>query len=486
MTLRQQAVKGAIWVLSGNAGTQILHFSFGIVLARALSPRDYGLVGMLAIFMAIGTSMVESGFGQALIQKKSPSRADYTSVFYINILIAILIAGLLCLCSSTIADFFNEPILANMIMALSFGLVIQSLTIVQNAILNKELKFKELSIINFFSYLISGTIAIPFAIKGYGVWSLVILTLSQSASYSILIWLFSNWRPNLLFSFRSIGSLYNFGSRLLLVGLLDNFFLHIYKLIIGKYFNASELGFYTRAQGYRDMISRNVFTAIGTVSFPSFSALQDDLGRLRNNFKRICELATFIVTPLLAFMAFAAEPLIRFIITEKWLETVPYLQILAIAGLFYPIVGIQQNVLKATGRAKAYLKMTVMHKIAIIISILITVQWGVLGLVFAQVFSMFVLFIIGVIYMRIYLNISIVSQVMDLLKYTSITIVVFFPVFLVANRIFANDLFLIFIQLIVGMLTYYTICAKIKLTGYKEFSLIYSEQVRPKLKSIFK
>lgn len=486
MSLKQKTVRGALWTLTGNTSSQLLHFAIGIVLARALSPRDYGLVGMLSIFMAIATSMVESGFGQALIQKKNPSDIDYSSVFYLNLGIALIIGSILYFSAPVIAVFFHEPILKQIVIVSSFGLIIQSLTVVQNAILNKELRFKELSIIRFLSYLISGLVAIPLALSGLGVWTLVILALLQSVVNSIFIWIISSWKPKLLLSFKAIRILFNFGSKLLIVGLLDNFFLHVYKLIIGKFFNAAELGFYSRAQGYRDVVSRNAFNVLNSVIFPTFSLLQEKMDTLKSNYVKICELSTFLVTPLLAFMAFSAEYFIRFLITEKWLNTVPYLQILAIAGIFYPVVAIQQNSLKAIGKTSAYLKMTIVHKTAITISIFVTIRWGVLGLVYAQVFSMFLLFIIGIYYIRKYLKINLKVQFICVFKYILISFAVFYSLFFLSKMILHKDILIILFQGIVGAITYYLFNLKFHTAGYIEFKLIFSEQVLPKLKTIYK
>lgn len=481
-SLRKKTASAALWSFAGNTGATVIRFGIGVVIARILSPEDYGLVAMFAIFLGVGTALVDSGFSQALIQKVKPSQLDYSSVFFLNIVIAIVIYLALWLTSPFIASFYNEPSIKQLVVFLSFTLVLNSLTAVQHTHFVKELKFKEISKLRVVSTIVSGVIAIPMAIKGYGVWSLVGLNLSQAGSFSLLLWRQSSWRPSFMFSIESIKSLFGFGSRILGIGLLDNIFLHLNKLIIGKYFYSTELGLYTRAYNYRDLVSKRMLGIINAVAFPAFSKIQDDNTRLKDNLRSTSELAIFLISPSLALLAFAAEPLIRFLITNKWIECVPYLQILCIAGLFYPVSGLQVGILKAIGRANVYFRIILIHKIAIVLSILIAIKWGVLGLVYAQVFTMFLIYFLGVLCMKKYLNISVFDQFKSFFPYPIVGVIVFYGSYLISNMITSNDLLLILFQTIVGMSVYLLWGWLSKTEGWYQTIRLLKEQVLPKLK----
>jgi len=483
--LKQKATTGALWSFLGSFGAQIVRFGIGIVLARILTPREYGLVGMLAIFIAIGDALVEGGFGQALIQKKNPTKKDYSSVFFLNLLVGVLLFFLLGALSPLIARFFEEDILSDLIVVLAFGIVIRSFMVIQNSIFIKQINFKAISIYRIISIAVSGLVAIPMAINGYGVWSLVGLTLTQNFTFTILLWFKSDWKPGFTLSFNSIKELFGFGSRILGISLLDNVFLNINKLVIGKYFLASDLGFYTRAYNYRDLVSKNILMVINSIVFPSFALFQDNLEKVKENYVKVSELAIFLTIPLLAALAFGAEPLIRFLITEKWLDTVPYLQILAIAGVFYPLSGVQVGILKAIGKANVYFGMILAHKIFIVLSIIVAIRWGVMGLVVAQVFNMFFIYSLGVAAMNKHLQTSIAKDLFMLIKYAALGLFVFFIAYFVAHYFFTKDLFVILCIGIIGFSLYYGTTSIMKLQGLKEFNQILNMHFLSKIKKNF-
>jgi O-antigen/teichoic acid export membrane protein len=480
--LRRETASAAIWSFVGNTGSTIIRFGIGIVIARILSPEDYGLVAMLAIFIGIGDALIDSGFSQALIQKKEPTQVDYSSVFFLNILIALSLYFLLLISSPLIAAFYEEPSLRQLTIFLSLVLIINSTTSVQSTILAKELRFKEISKFRVVSTIISGFVAIPMALKGFGVWSLIGLSLSQGGSFSLLIWIQSKWRPSLVFSISSIKQLFGFGSRILAIGLLDNFFLHLHKLIIGKYFYANELGLYTRAYNYRDLVSKRMLSIVNAVSFPAFSRIQDNHVSLKLNYQRVSELAIYLITPSLALLAFTSEPLIRFLITEKWIASVPYLQILCIAGMFYPVSGLQVSIFKALGKVNTYLRIIFIHKIAIIISILIAIRWGVMGLVYAQVLTMLLVFLLGAIYIKKFLKIELIIQMITFFKYPLVGFMIFFSCYYFANLITSKDLLLILIQTLTGPAIYFLWGWIAKTEGSNQTVMLIREQVLPRLK----
>lgn len=482
-SLRQETASAAIWSFVGNTGSTIVRFGIGIVITRILSPEDYGLVAMLAIFIGVGDALIDSGFSQALIQKKKPTQVDYSSVFFLNILIALSLYFLLWVSSQLIATFYEEPVLRQLTIILSLSLIINSLTAVQSTLLAKELRFKEISKFRVASTIISGAVAIPMAIKGLGVWSLIGLTLSQGGSFSLLVWMQSKWRPSLTFSISSIRQLFGFGSRILGIGLLDNIFLHLNKLIIGKYFYAAELGLYNRAYNYRDLVSKSMLGIVNSVAFPAFSKIRNDNKSIMANYQCVSELATYLITPSLALLAFAAEPLIRFLITDKWIQSVPYLQVLCIAGLFYPVSGLQVSIFKAIGRVNTYFRIITIHKITIVMAIIIAIRWGVIGLVSAQVFTMFLVFFLGAIYIKKYLRIKLTVQMIAFFKYPFFGAVFFYASYRFANSITSDDLLLICLQTVFGPAIYFLWALFAKTEGSHQAIKLMKEHVLPRLKN---
>ena len=490
--LRKRTVDGALWNFAGNAGQQLARFVIGIVLARILSPGEYGIIGMVAIFISIADTFVDSGFSQSLIHKKDVTAADYSTVFIINILIGAVIFLLLWASSGWIADFFNQSILKDIIIVLAIGIVIRSFTIIQTTRLTKELNFKTLTRINVISMLIAGLVAIPMALGGYGVWSLVGLQVSRDLAYTAIIWIFGKWHPAMNFSSSSAKDLFGFGSRILGVGLLDTVFLNINNLLIGKLFTAADLGFYTRATGYRNLISKNMLTVINTVSFPAFSSLRGGLAetsagdeRLRGSYKKSVELAAFLTAPLFILLFFTAEPFIRVLITDKWMPAVPYLKVLCLGGIFYPVYGLQVSILKATGRADRYLHISIIHKILILASIIIGIHWGVMGLVAGQVLAMAGIFIFGTFFLRQVIKYKVLSQVADLLKYMVIAIPLFFAVNFLVCSLVDGQLLRLLLQAVADLSLYLILSGILRFAGYSEAMMIlkpFTERIKKRIR----
>jgi teichuronic acid exporter len=480
--LKERTVRGAIWNFAGNAGQQAARFVIGIVLARILTPGEYGIIGMVAIFISVGDTLVDSGFSQSLINKKDVQPRDYSTVFLINLAIALVIFILLWASSGWIAGFFNQDILKNIIIVLAIGIVIRSLTIVQSTRLIKDLDFKTLTTINVTAMLISGAVAIPMALSGFGVWSLAGLQVSRDLAYTLIIWIFVKWRPGFTFSGSSARELFGFGSRILGVGLIDNIFLNINNLLIGKLFTADDLGFYTRATGYRNLVSKNMLAVINSVSFPAFSTLRNSFSdnegmveALRTNYRKTSELANFIAMPLFVLLFFVAEPFIDFLITDKWLPAVPYLKILCIAGLFYPVYSLQANLLKAMGRAGSYLRMMIWHKVALIVAIVIGIRWGVTGLVTGQAVAMGFVFAYGAFLVYRYLSYGLWAQVTDILRYLTVSIVLMLPLFLLCRNI-GSSFWQLVIQGLAGLGLYLLVTRWLRFAGYDEFFQIVRSQ----------
>ena len=276
MSLKQKTISGLLWSFIDNFANLGITFIVGIILARLLSPKEFGLIGMLTIFIAVSQSFINSGFSQALIRKKDPSQEDYSTVFYFNMIIGVVCFLVLFLCAGLISRFFKEPQLKPLVQVLGLSLIINAFTIIQQTILTKRIDFKLQAKISIISSVVSGVTGIGMAFAGYGVWSLVIRTITMYAMSSILLWSWNRWKPDLVFSIQSFKELFSFGSNLLISGLIDTIYRNVYYLVIGKYFSAQELGYYTRADQFSSLPSSNLTSVIQRVSYPVLSSIKED------------------------------------------------------------------------------------------------------------------------------------------------------------------------------------------------------------------
>jgi len=314
-----------------------VQFVIGIVLARLLFPEQFGLIGMLTIFMAVIRTFLDSGFGAALIQKREVTQTDICSIFYFNIAIGLVTAGLLCLGAPWIAAFYNQPILTPLTRALSLTIVINSFGLIQSTILVKNINFKTQTKVTMISGILSGSIGITMAGFGFGVWSLVVQQIAASFFSTVSLWAFSSWRPALILSFDALREMFGFGSRMLFSGVLNQIFDNIYLVVIGKLFSAVDLGFFTRAKSLNDIPSQTLADMTGRVTFPVFATIQDDPARLKRGLNRTLTTLVLLNFPMMIGMAVMARPLVLVLLTEKWAPCIPFLQLLCLAGLLYPL-----------------------------------------------------------------------------------------------------------------------------------------------------
>ena len=332
------------------------------MLARILSPGDYGIIGMLSIFFALATTFQDSGFGSALIQKKSRTDEDYSTVFFFNIGASWVIYAVLFLTAPYIADFYNTPILTSVTRVSALTFIINGLTGVQLAKLNIELKFKTISIVSILGQIITGIVGIALAYQGWGVWSLVYQGLISSCVVSIVIWLCSGWHPSLIFSKKSFKELFKFGGNMMLSSIINQIYNNIYTIVIGKVFNPTLVGMYNRANSYAHLPANTVMDMALTVNFPILATIQDDDKRLLYAYKKLLRIPFFILYPILTAIIVMAAPLIQIMIGNKWLPCVPMLQILCVSYMFVPLNAVNLNLLYVKGRSDLSLRLEFIKK----------------------------------------------------------------------------------------------------------------------------
>lgn len=384
MNLKQKTITGTIWSFLDKVGNSLIQLLLTIILARLLEPKDFGVIGMLIIFSSISRIIIDGGFNVALIRKQNCDNTLYSSIFYLNLLVSVLLYFILFLCSPFIAKFFNYPELELISKYYFLILPLYSLSIIQYVIIQKELDFKKYAFVSLFSIIISGAIGVFMAYKGFGVWSLVWQGISNKILVSLLLWLGSKWRPNLVFSFNSIKSILKYSLNLLSTSLLIAVFNNLYALIIGKFFKAGDLGNYTQSKQICTIPNITLISVIQRVIFPALSKIQDDEKRLKESYLKILRVMFLVISPLFLGLYAVANEFVITVLSEKWLGAVPYIKILCLVAVIQPYINISHSLLKITDQTKLLLRIEMVRRVIITITLLITMRYGIISILYGH------------------------------------------------------------------------------------------------------
>lgn len=376
-SLKEKALSGIVWKFFETALTSVIGFVISVVLARLLSPSDYGLIGMMAIFIALSEVFIDSGFSDALIQKKNRTDTDLSTVFFFNIMVSVFCYFSLFAFAPLIADFFNAPLLILIVRVLGLKIVINSFASIHITKLRINVNFKALAIITLISVVIGGFIGILLAFLGFGVWSLVFQLLLGSSIQVLVLWLVVKWRPKFVFSKLSLKSLFGFGSKLLLGGLYRLIVTNVYNLVIGRAYSAADLGIYTRANQLPEMVSQSLNSVVNSVTFPLLSTINDDRDRMISVYSKMLTMTAFVVFPIMTLLALLAKPFVIVVLTDKWIAVVPLMIWLCFARLMTPITTLNISILTASGRSDLYLKSDFLRLPLIVINLLITIPLSI-------------------------------------------------------------------------------------------------------------
>lgn len=415
-SLEKKTISGLFWSFSDLIANQGLHFIIHLILVRLLVPKDFGIIGMITVFISISQLFIDSGFTNALIREKEPSQEDYSTAFYFNLLVAVLLYGVLFFTANNISTFFNEPQLTLILKVLALVLIINSFGLIQRTMLTKMIEFKIQTKISVISSVLSGIISIGFAYMGFGVWSLVVRTLSMQFLQSFLLCIYNRWVPSLVFRISSFKRLFGFEWKLLASGLIDTIYNNLFYLIIGKVFSAEDLGYYTNAQKLRDTASQTITTAVQKVSYPVLSSINGEEEKLKNGYRRIIKSSVFIVFPLMIWLAAAAKPLFLFLFGSRWVRSIPYFQVLCFAGMLFPLHAINLNILQVKGRSDLFLRLEIIKKLIGITAIgaVLFFGFGIMGLIWATVVTSFIAYFINSYYSAELLSYSTWEQIKDI------------------------------------------------------------------------
>lgn len=466
MSVREKTVNGLIWSFIDNFSGQVITFVIGIILARLLKPSEFGLVGMVTIFIAVSETFISSGFGQALIRKKDCTEKDFSTVFFFNITAGFLFFLVLFFSAPLISSFFNEPKLFLIIRVMAMVLIIDSFTIVQRTTLTKRIDFKLQTRISIIANLSAGIASIILAFKGFGVWSLVYKTIIQRFITSLFLWLWNKWRPVMTFSKDSFRSLFSFGSKLLISGLIDTLYRNIYYFIIGKYFSADQLGYYTRADRFNALPSENLNAVVSKVSYPVLSEIKEDAIKLKSGYKRLISSTMLLSFVIMIGMASIADSMILALIGEKWERSIFYLRLLCFVGMLYPLHSLNLNMLLVKGRSDLGLRLEIIKKILAVPVIFIGIAWGIETMILGMIVNSLLAYYLNSYWSGRLIGYSIKEQVSDILPSFFISAFVWTLVFVLGLFLKTSPAFTLIIQVSIGFFLVILLCELFKLKEY--------------------
>lgn len=468
-----------LWKFGERICAQLVTFIVSIVLARLLSPDDYGAITLVTIFITIANVFVVNGFGSALIQKQKINNIDFSSVFYVNIVFSLCVYCILYVCSPYIANFYKMDIICPVLRVLSLRIPIAAINSVQQAYVSRHMMFKKFFISTLFGTLLSGIIGCIMAYRGFGIWALVAQYITNTTVDTIVLWFTVKWRPDTVFSWSRVKNLLSYGWKLLLSGLIDTGYQQLTSLIIGTKYTSSDLAYYNRGQQYPQLVVTNINTSISSVLFPTISANQDNLEIVKSMTRRAIKTSSYIMWPLMIGLGVVAEPLVSLMLTNKWLPCVPYLQIACFTYAFWPIHTANLEALKAIGRSDIFLRLEVLKKGIGLLLLIAMMNYGVMAIALSLIVSTIVSSFINSSPNKKILGYSYVDQIKDIAPAFLLSClmgVVIYPLSFFIN----NLLMLIVIQIVLGAVFYIVLSRVFRLESFMYILGIISQRKRRK------
>lgn len=430
-SLKGQAINGVKWNIIDNLANSGITFLVGIILARLLSPTEFGIIGLITVFIAVSNVIVEGGFSTALIRKLDATSEDNSTVFTTNLIFSIILSLVLVLIAAPVAKFFNEPVISRILPTMSLLIIFNALSIIQRTNLIKQLNFKLQAKISLIASLGSGFLGIGFALIDFGVWSLVIQQISRQFFLMLFFWIYNPWKPSIKISKQSFHELFGFGSKILLSNLLNTIYKNVFISAIGKLYTSTQLGFYTRADQFNTIMTNNLSIVIQKVSYPTFCKIKDEKERLKQVFRKTLLYTAIISFPLILLMASMAEPLIILLIGEKWRDSVYMLQIMAFYGILYPVSNLNLSLLSVHGSSHLMLKLEFIKKILFLPIFIIGFYFEMKYLLIAVLVYYYIEFYFNVFYTKKLYDYSIWTQLKDLMPVITMSIIVFCSTYLI-------------------------------------------------------
>lgn len=458
MSLVYKSFSGAIWSLIDIMFNKAIFFIATLILARIIGPTEFGLLGLIMIFVAIGNTFIDSGFSVSLVRTIKPDNSDYSTVFYISVFLSIMAYLFTFILAPFVADFYNQQILKSLIRLFCLSFIVNAFRIIPQVLLVKEMNFKKITILNIPGNVIGLFLGVWMATNGYKIWSIVGLHLSTQIVTSFMFWIFNSWRPALSFSISKMRYHLNFGYKLMLSAQLNTIFDNIYNVLIGKYYSIQTLGYYERAYSLNNYPVSVIAGIINKVSLPLFSNIYEDRHRMLSVYRKILVLSFYISTPLMMAAIVLAEPMFILILGELWLPAVPFFQILCISSILYPIHALNINILSVHGRSDLFLKLEVIKKFMVLLLVFISIGFGIYGLVWSSVIASVVALFINTYYSGSIIMYFVRDQLNDILPTFFQSVLTTIIMFLTFNLLCTSSIYMqVFIPAIVGLIVYITV-----------------------------
>lgn len=424
--LKQKAASGMVWTSIQKFAGMGISFISGIVLARLLTPHDYGCIGMLSIFMVIANSFVDGGFASALIQKKRPTQEDYSTVFFFNLGMSILMYAILFVSAPAISRFYRMPILCSVLRVQGLVLLIYAFSLIQSNQLRKQFKFKKIAIVTLATSVTALSVTIFMAYKGFGVWALVASNLITAFIPAVVYWLTNNWHPLWVFSKTSFKELFNFGFYMFLTHIINNICNNVQGLLIGRFYSPATMGYYSKAQSTEVLASQSVSTIVGQVTYPLYAEYQDNKPLLSNVIKRFTGSIAYITFPMMMLLILLAKPIFIVLYSDRWLDSVPYFQILCLSGIAACLQGVNYQAIAAVGKSKVMFTWTLIKRgVALLFIVGGLAAFGMKGLLIGMVLQGWLVYLINAFLVHKYIGYKLTNQLLDLLPVFILSVVSF-------------------------------------------------------------
>lgn len=475
---KKQVVSGFFWRFGERIAAQGVSFIVQLVLARILMPTDYGTVALIVVITNILQVFVDSGMGNALIQKQDADEVDFSTAFYFNVVVCVIIYVILFLISPLISNFYNKPEMTAMLRVAGITILVSGLKNIQQAYVSRNLIFKKFFFSTIIGTLISAVVGIYLAIKGFGAWALIAQTLTNTCIDTLVLWITVKWRPVLKFSFIKFKQLFSFGWKLLVSSLLDTIYSNLRQLIIGKLYSSSELAFYNRGKQFPELATTNIDTSINSVLLPTMSRVQDDKIELKKMTRRAIRISSYIMWPVMIGLMATANSLVKLILTDKWLPLVPYMRIFCLSFAIWPIHTTNLNAINAMGRSDIFLKLEIVKKIIGMIVLVTTMWFGPIVMAWSMCFTGFISMFINSYPNRKLMNYKYIEQIKDIIPDIIISAIMGIIVFSI-EFLHLSTIITLLIQIFVGVVVYIALS---KITKNESFDYIYSYIVKFKNK----
>lgn len=475
MSLKKIFLNGMLWSFIQQFSNQLITFGIQLVLVRFISPTDFGLIGMLAVFVGITTALIDGGMTSSLIRNNQVDNSDYSTIFYYNVFFSVIIYFIFFNLAPYIGKFYNQKALEKIARVYGLTFIFSSFGSVHNIILFKKMEFKKQAFITLPPMILGGVLGILLAVKNYGVWSIVYSMLASSLLTSISLWSFSNWKPSLIFDINKFKLHFHYGYKMSISSALDNLFTNIYPILIGRLYNPAAVGYYTRANSLMMLPVGNFSIILNRVVFPLFSRVQDDIFALQRIFKKIMQIIFYVLAPTTALMILLSKEIVLVLFTDKWFQIIPIFRILCFVGLLYPLHLYNLMILQVKGKSDLFLKLELIKKIIIIISLFISVKFGFVGILIGSVIASIITLPINTYYAGELINYKMFQQLKDLSSIFFLTIFISVIIFFFKELIsdYSNFIKILFSSILTAIL-------------YISISLIFKIQSAIEILSIIK